>query len=201
MAKNVIKITEEDISRMVRNAVRIIKEETEKSEKYWESPDGSEKAWEKVEVSTSSSDNTDPADDTKGWDNKSSDSILGKSISGSDSDSEGTSMDYGKHDMDNDYDNADHDFDDDATDVKDDDNSKDGPKSDAKRDGNSGKSNGTQFNQGGDPFSQRIGDTPSEGDNGSTTKGTFNGWGDSLDNIVNDEIKKAINEMKKRNQS
>lgn len=200
MAKNTIKITEEDIAKMVRNAVRIIKEETQSTEKFWQASDGSAKAWEKVSVSTSDSNNTDPAADTEGWDSNSTNDILGKNISGGDSDSEGTSMNYGKHDMDNNYDNGDFDFSDDATDVKDDDNSKDGPKSDAKRDGNSGKSNGTQFNQGGDPFSQRIGDNPTANDNAATSKGEFSGWGDSLDNIVNDEVKKAINEMKRKNQ-
>lgn len=202
MAKNVIRLTESDIRKMVENTVRLIKEsmdeESQKTEAYWESPDGNEKAWEKVEVSTSEKNNTDPYAEMSEVSDESED-ILGKSISaGSSSNSDSDSKDSGKHDMDNNYDNADHDFSDDATDVKDNDNSKDGPKGDAVADGNTNKSNGTQFNQGGDPFSQRIEKDGKPNDNAETSKGEFHGWGDSLDNIVNDEIKKAINEIRKR---
>lgn len=193
MAKNVIKLTESDIRKMVKDAIRIIKEEKESQESYWESPDGSEKAWEKVEVSTSKEDNTDPSMDTD-WSKKD----LGfntKDLSGTlDSDSDSNSDSDDKDD--NSYDSGDFDFDNDSTDVKDNDNSEDGPKGDAVADGDSNKSNGTQFNQGGDPFSQKVGDTPSGDDNGATTKGKNDGWGTSLDSIINDEIKKATESSK-----
>jgi hypothetical protein len=199
MAKNIIKITEEDLTKMVRRAVRIIKEETATSEKFWQSPSGNAQAWEKVSVSTSKNDNTDPGMDTENWDSgNNSEDILGKTISDTGTEIKGDSNDSKPDD--NSADTGSFDFSNDAVDVKDNDNSDEGPKGEAVSDGNSGKSNGTQFNQGGDPFSQEIGGKESENNNGETTKGTFNGWGDSLDNIVNDEIKKPINEIRKRNQ-
>ena len=190
---------EKDLTKMVRNAMRIIKEETATSEKFWQSPSGNAQAWEKVSVSTSKNDNTDPGMDTENWDSgDNSEDILGKTISDTGTEIKGDSNDSKPDD--NSADTGSFDFSNDAVDVKDNDNSDEGPKGEAVSDGNSGKSNGTQFNQGGDPFSQEIGGKESENNNGETTKGTFNGWGDSLDNIVNDEIKKTINEIRKRNQ-
>lgn len=191
--KKTIKLTEDDIRRMVRNAVRIIKEEKETSETFWQSADGNEKAWEKVEVSTSEDNNTDPSMDTPSWGDSSdsSNDILGKTISDTGTEIKGDSEKTKS--FDNSANTGDFDFDDDAVDVKDNDNSKGGPKGGEVSDGNSGKSNGTQFNQGGDPFSQRIEGSESSNDNGATTKSKFDGWGDSLDNIINDELKNFTN--------
>ena len=194
MAKNIIKITESDIRRMVKDTIRYIMEEKESQESYWESPDGNEKAWEKVEVSTSKEDNTDPSMDTD-WSKKemgftSKETLSGAIDNDSDNDTDNDS------DNDNSYDSGDFDFSDDATDVKDNDNSENGPKGDAVADGDSNKSNGTQFNQGGDPFSQKVGGDESGNDNGATTDGKNNGWGTSLDSIINDEIKKATESSK-----
>ena len=197
MAKT-IKLTEEDLRNMVRRAVRIIAEETKTSETFWQSPSGDAQAWEKVSVSTSKNDNTDPGMDTENWDSGSnSEDILGKTISDTGSEIKDNSK---TEPDDNSANTGDFDFSNDAVDVKDNDNSDEGPKGEAVSDGNSGKSNGTQFNQGGDPFSQTIGGKESGSDNAASTDGTFNGWGDSLDNIVNDEIKKTINEIRKRKQ-
>ena len=129
MRKNVISINEQDVQKMVRNAIRVIKEELNSIDPYWETPEGHEEEWEKVDVDTSKKDNTDPFAEMSEISDETKD-ILGKSISAGKG---GVSMSGGKHDMDNDYD-----------------------------------------------------------------KDQFSGLGDSLDDIVDDEVKKAVNEIRKR---
>lgn len=135
MKKNIISINEQDIQKMVRSAVQVIKEELNSIDPYWKTPEGNEEEWEKVDVDTSKKDNTDPFAEMSEISDETKD-ILGKSISGGKS---GVSMSKDKHDMDNDYKNP-------------------------------------SFND----------------------KSQFKGWGDSIDNIVDDEIKKSIKEIRKR---
>lgn len=135
--KKIVNITESELMEMVKNAVKVIREETERREEYYESPDGSEKEYRRTEVSVEDSSNDSESQDNGGSEPKNMktevDGYIGRNA-------EEIGME-----------------------VKD--------------------TNGSQLNQGGDPFSEKV----RHAESGQKDDGEKK---DSLDDIISEAIRK-----------
>ena len=176
MGKEYMKLTEADLMYVTKKVVSILKEEVKVSDDFWQTNDTSDSYAEKPQVKTEDMPNTDSGSSEKGV---------------SDSDS-GTISDWGntgnpeteREKDDSGYEPKD------SVDVKRQEDDSDNVESDEKDSHET--SDGNQIGQGGDPFSQKIGDDDATGDNGGNTKSENDGWGDSVDNIIDDVLKDYI---------
>ena len=168
-----MRLTEEDLVYLVNRTVSLLKEDVKVSEDFWQTLDGSAAGYEKTEVKTEDMPNDDSDSDAEEI-----------------TDTESGNVSEPEHKENN---APVDDADDSATDVVGtDDNDSAQTKS----------TTGSQLGQGGDPFSQKIGDSSSESDNGESTDTKNDGWGSSekLDSVVGgviDNFKKEVNEARR----
>ena len=165
-----MKLTEEDLVYVVKKTVSLLKEEVKVSEDFWQTLDGSAAGYEKTEVKTEDMPNDDSHSDAEETKNSAC-----ATIDEPEHQEQSAPLDKAE---------------DSATDVVGtDDNDKNQTKAEV----------GSQLGNGGDPFSQKIGDGSSSEDNGGSTSSENDGWGDGerLDGIING----VINDFKKKNNS
>ena len=186
----VINITEEDLVYAVKSTInKLLKEEIKTSEDFWQTLDGKAAGYEKKTVETEdmpndgfSTGSSDTVSDGGSSDSKSDDGNKTASTAAGNVSSWDTTK---PEDMKDDYKPTD------SVEVKGDDASEPDKNSE-------NTSNGSQNGQGGDPFSQRPGDNDSTNDNGGTTDSENDGWGDAVDNVIDNVVDAFIKEQRNR---
>ena len=178
MAKKYMNLTEEDLVYVIKRTVQMLQEDVKVSDDFWQTNDTSDSYAEKPQVKTEDMPNTD----SEG----SSDTTVSDSDSGTISDWGNT----GKPEVSREKDDSGYEPKD-STYVKKS-SEDDSVENDNEKDDDSKESDGNQVGQGGDPFSQKVGDDDATDDNGGSTESRNNGWGDSVDNIIDDVLKDYI---------
>lgn len=188
----VINITEEDLVYAVKSTIhKLLKEEVETSEDFWQTIDGKSAGYEKKTVETEDmpnddfdADSSDNVSDGGSSDNKGGSGKTTGTATGSISSWDSTKPDETKDGTKDDYKPTD------SVEVKGDDASEPDKNSE-------NSSDGSQNGQGGDPFSQKPGDSDSTNDNGGTTSSENDGWGDAVNNVIDNVVDAFIKEQKR----